>query len=162
MASSTPKVVKAIRKLRHYKQRFRPGARFVWRKPTEWPNEKGKGRTLFPSGSIIPDYVIKQMGRAKLGRFWASNRIELLEFDSPNVLTGRVDINDPMQIKQAGGKKKKAAAKKPKATAKGNGAAKKKAARKPRTAEQKAASAAKRAATIARKKAEAAAADGEE
>ena len=33
-ANSKPKVVKAIRKLRHYKQRFRPGARFVWRSGT--------------------------------------------------------------------------------------------------------------------------------
>jgi hypothetical protein len=83
--SSGPQVVKAIRKIRHWKQRWDPRARFVWRKQTTWSSPGHKAVT-FPPGSVLEDWVIESMGAAKLRRFWESHRIELLEFD---VDTGR-------------------------------------------------------------------------
>ena len=86
-----PPVVKVIRKLRHWKQRFNRKAAFVWRKETAWPRHEANGKTtrvVFPAGSVIPPWVIATMG-AKLRRFWESERIELLEFESPDVATGQ-------------------------------------------------------------------------
>ncbi len=83
--SSGPKVVRAIRKIRHWKQRWDPRAAFVWRKQTTWSTPRHKAVT-FPAGSVLEDWVIESMGAAKLRRFWESHRIELLEFD---VDTGR-------------------------------------------------------------------------
>ncbi len=76
--AKAPKVVQTIRKLRHWKQQYQKNARFVWRKATRWPNEHGKGDTLYPAGSFVPVWVQATMG-AKLRRFWESNRIELYE-----------------------------------------------------------------------------------
>ncbi len=84
-ASSGPKVVRAIRKIRHWKQRWDPRAAFVWRKQTTWSTPGHKAVT-FPPGSVLEDWVIESMGAAKLRRFWESHRIELLEFDTD---TGR-------------------------------------------------------------------------
>jgi hypothetical protein len=118
-SSTKPKAVKVVRKLRHLKQRFHAKAAFIWRRPTSWPRN---GKAVdFPAGSIVPDWVIKDMGGAKLRRFWESHRIELAEFDAPDVRTGQVEVVAPEPApKQPKAKGKKAGKKKAskKATAK--------------------------------------------
>ena len=84
-ASSGPKVVKAVRKIRHWKQRYDAKAAFVWRKQTTWSTPTHKAVT-FPAGSVVEEWVLESMGAAKLRRFWESHRIELREFDND---TGR-------------------------------------------------------------------------
>ena len=119
--TETPQVVKAIRKIRHWKQRWDPNAAFVWRKETRWPKPSKSGRTstrvVFPAGSVLTPWVIESMGKAKLRRFWESHRIELLEFNAPNVATGQAQITPgeettrPMKVarpKPAKAKKKAA------------------------------------------------------
>ncbi len=89
-----PEVVKVIRKLRHWKQRYDAKASFVWRRQTQWPDTSGDGKpelVTFPPGSLVPERVIKSMGPAKLRRFWESRRIELAEFEAPNVATGAAE-----------------------------------------------------------------------
>jgi hypothetical protein len=94
-AAASPQV---IRKFRHWKQRFDPKAKMVWRKRVRWPNtEKTKpgkpadGLVTFEPGTEVPAWVIKSMGGAKLRNLWESGRIELLGFKGPNVRTGVVD-----------------------------------------------------------------------
>lgn len=89
MATSQPK---RIRALRHWKQRFDPKARFVWRKDTDW------GEQHFGAGTVIPDEIIEEMGRAKLRRFWESHFIELAEFDEPDVMTGIVPPSTEVEV----------------------------------------------------------------
>ncbi len=115
-----PKVVQSIRKIRHWKQRYDPKARFVFRRATSWPLvtkdgkiKPGPDRIQYPAGSIIPDAVVKSMG-AKLRRWWEGHLIELHEFKAPNVTTGVVNMRDPTgklsgakQTKKKGKKKGK-------------------------------------------------------
>lgn len=87
-----------VRTIRHWKQQFDKGARFVWRKPTKWD-----GNTSFEAGSEVPKGLLPP---TKLRRFWEAGRIELAEFDEPkNVFLGR---NEPKKRTV-----KKPAAKKP-------------------------------------------------
>ncbi len=69
----------AVRRLRHWKQRYDPNAAFVWRKSTTYR------ATIYPAGSIVPDEIIEDMGRVKLRRFWEAGRIELSEFEAPSI-----------------------------------------------------------------------------
>lgn len=72
----------AIRKLRHWKQRWNKHAEFVWRRPTVYLG------VLHQPGDPVPEVL--QQNPTKLRRFWESQRIELAEFEAPNVTTGRV------------------------------------------------------------------------
>ena len=72
-------ILKPVRKLRHWKQRYDEKAAFVWRKPTTY------GGVFFQGGSVIPPNIIESIGRKKLKRFWEAGRIELAEFDEPLV-----------------------------------------------------------------------------
>ena len=73
----------AIRKLRHWKQRFAADAVFVCRRRMEWGGE------TYEPGDRIPEELA--VHKAKLRRFWESGWIELAEFDAPNVATGQVE-----------------------------------------------------------------------
>jgi RTX calcium-binding nonapeptide repeat (4 copies) len=75
-------MLKRIRKLRHWKQRYDPTAKFVWRRSVTWDGEP------MVIGAEIPASLAEN--RTRLRRFWASNIIELLAFDEPDVVTGRV------------------------------------------------------------------------
>jgi hypothetical protein len=75
--------MRRIRKLRHWKQRFDKNARFVWSKSTTYGNKR------YRPGDDIPEDLAEK--HTKLRRFWESHRIELAEFDEPNVLTGQVE-----------------------------------------------------------------------
>ena len=70
-----------IRRLRHWKQRWDPNARFIFRRRTLYSGE------VFEAGDIIPETLANN--RAKLRRFWEAKRIELAEFEAPNVQTGQ-------------------------------------------------------------------------
>lgn len=69
-----------VRKLRHWKQQFDPRAKFVWRKNLRFAGEQ------MVAGDIVPDGLLKP---TKLRRFWESGIIELAEFETPDVATGR-------------------------------------------------------------------------
>ncbi|MEE8609003.1 MAG: hypothetical protein V3S55_15470 [Nitrospiraceae bacterium] len=75
-----------IRKLRHWKQRFDRNAEFIWRRPTEY------GDWTYESGESIPEQLANNP--TKLRRFWESGRIELAEFEMPDVTTGQVESDD--------------------------------------------------------------------
>ena len=70
-----------IRKLRHWKQRWDPNAEFIFRRRTRYSGE------VFEAGDLIPETLANN--RAKLRRFWEAKRIELAEFEAPNVQTGQ-------------------------------------------------------------------------
>ena len=63
---------KPIRKLRHWKQRYDPNARFICRRRMRW------GGRVYESGDPIPAQLATNKG--KLRRFWEAGRIELAEF----------------------------------------------------------------------------------
>ena len=85
----------AIRKLRHWKQRFDPSAAFVCRRLMQWG-----GKTYEP-GDRIPEELAAN--KAKLRRFWESGWIELDGFDAPNVVTGQVEpaVGDESELPPA-------------------------------------------------------------
>ncbi len=74
---------KQVRKLRHWKQRWDRNADFVWSRRTIYA-----GVTYTP-GDPIPDDLAARP--TKLRRFWESKRIELAEFEAPNVATGQAE-----------------------------------------------------------------------
>ncbi len=78
-----------VRILRHWKQRFRKDAEFIWRRPVIYAGEKCN------PGDSIPDILAVNV--AKLRRFWESGTIELAQFEDPNVLTGRVARSTPSE-----------------------------------------------------------------
>ena len=80
MAQETRKMVRTFR---HWKQRFHKNSDFVWRRPTRYAGE------LYLAGDPIPDHL--KDSPTKLRRFWESKRIELAEFEDPNVVTGQVE-----------------------------------------------------------------------
>lgn len=87
------RVVKHTRRLRHWKQQFDENAAFVWRRPLKW-----KGKTM-KVGDKLSKRLIKEMGRAKLRRFWESHAIELCDFSAPEkILPEQVEL--PKLIKQ--------------------------------------------------------------
>ena len=77
------KVLKPIRKLRHWKQRFDKNAAFAWRKNITYAGH------YYARGELVPEGLIP---RTKIRRFWESRIIELYEFAEPNVLTGQVPV----------------------------------------------------------------------
>ena len=68
---------KLIRKLRHWKQRYDPNARFICRRRMRW------GGLIYESGDPIPEQLAES--KSKLRRFWEAGRIELAEFEVPGV-----------------------------------------------------------------------------
>lgn len=80
--------MRQVRKLRHWKQRFNENACFIWRRPTVFMG------VPYNPGDKIPEEL--EQNKTKLRRFWESGRIELAEFDEPNVATGQVD-DDPLK-----------------------------------------------------------------
>lgn len=81
--------MRKVRKLRHWKQRFNPNARFIWRRPTTFFG------TLYEAGTEVPEGLVTG---AKLRRFWESQRIELFEFEDPNVATGQREAKDDQLV----------------------------------------------------------------
>ncbi len=68
----------SVRKIRHWKQRYVPGASFIWRRSILYNGQQ------FRPGDIAPD-----LGRTKERRLWESGTIELANFDQPkDVSTG--------------------------------------------------------------------------
>lgn len=64
---------KPISKFRHWKQRFEPGAKFIFRRGLTY------GPKTYQPGDLIPDEL--QNNRKKLRLFWDSGYIELAEFE---------------------------------------------------------------------------------
>lgn len=110
-----PEAVKTIGKFRHWKQRFDPNAAFVFRRALAWPAlvpmldedgepmadangseilVRGEKRIAFPAGAVVPQWVVEDMGVAKLRRWWESKWIELYHFENPNVAVGRPVMAD--------------------------------------------------------------------
>jgi len=74
-------MMRKVRKLRHWKQRFDKNAKFIWRHNITWA-----GENVVP-GDPIPKSL--EDNPTKLRRFWQSNVIELAEFEEPDVATGQ-------------------------------------------------------------------------
>lgn len=73
---------KFIRKCRHWKQRFDPNARFIFRRPAKFANAGA-----FEVGDLVPPDLLSPI---KLRNFWEAKWIELAEFDEPiNITTGQ-------------------------------------------------------------------------
>ncbi len=72
-----------VRKMRHWKQRWQKDAKFVWSRPTTY------GCHPYKPGDDLPEELMKQP--TKLRRFWESRRIELKDFEAPNVATGQTE-----------------------------------------------------------------------
>lgn len=85
-----------VRKLRHWKQRYDPNAKFICRRPMFW-----KGRR-YERGEPIPDDLYEM--KAKLRRFWESHAIEIAEFEAPDVALGRA--KEPEDLVGKAGKRK--------------------------------------------------------
>lgn len=68
-------------RLRHWKQKFRPGAEFVWAKCLLF------GGALTVPGRKIPKKL--SANRNKVRRFWDSGAIQLAKFIAPDVATGQ-------------------------------------------------------------------------
>lgn len=81
----------AARRLRHWKQRYQPGARFVFSRQTRW------GDRAYEPGDLIPDDLAGN--RNRLRRLWDARRIELEVFEAPDVGTGQPP--DPQDGHQA-------------------------------------------------------------
>ncbi len=75
--------LKKVRTLRHWKQRFKKDAAFIWRRPKIY-----QGKQYMP-GDPLPQDLTKAI--TKLRRFWEGGVIELAQFEDPNVATGLVD-----------------------------------------------------------------------
>lgn len=92
---------KQVRKLRHWKQRWDKNADFVWTRYTVYAGERCE------PGNPIPDDL--RAKPTKLRRFWESGRIELAEFEAPNVATGQPekprldDLPEDVIVEQLGG-----------------------------------------------------------
>lgn len=99
MTAEATQPVRRVRTLRHWKQRFDRNARMVWRKRTTWSQE-----LQFEAGEEIPPEIIKQIGPAKLRRFWESHFIELQGFEDPDVGTGQVaEVPTPEPVQTTSG-----------------------------------------------------------
>lgn len=75
-----------VRRLRHWKQRFNPGAKFIWRSNVLW-----QGKRVKP-GDPVPQELNERTNRGKLRRLWEAGVICLAEFDVPDVVTGRAPV----------------------------------------------------------------------
>ena len=71
----TARPFRKVRKLRHWKQRYKPGAKFIFRRRTLYAG------VIYEAGDMIPEALAKS--KAKLRRFWEAKRIELAQFEDP-------------------------------------------------------------------------------
>ncbi|MYC97279.1 MAG: hypothetical protein F4X14_20170 [Caldilineaceae bacterium SB0661_bin_32] len=62
-----------VRTLRHYRQRFLPGAAFVFRRPRVWMGKR------YAAGDACPESLVDN--RAKCETFWENEWIELAQFE---------------------------------------------------------------------------------
>jgi len=62
-----------VRTLRHYRQRFLPGAAFVFRRPRAWLGKR------YEAGDACPESLVDN--RAKCETFWENEWIELAQFE---------------------------------------------------------------------------------
>lgn len=77
-----------VRTLRHWKQQFEPGAKFIWRRKSKWAG------VTYESGTPLDPEIIPN--KAKLRRLWEAGRIELAQFTAPkNVTSGRDKARSP-------------------------------------------------------------------
>lgn len=65
-------------RLRHWKQRFKPTARFVFRRATNWDG------TSYSPGDRVPDGITER----RLRMLWDARRIQLMDFPPIDVATG--------------------------------------------------------------------------
>lgn len=73
-----------VRRLRHWKQRFDPKAKFVWRTAKLFNSEM-----TVPGEPLPKDFVDNPRNRNKIRSLWEAGMIELAQFDEvTNVLTG--------------------------------------------------------------------------
>lgn len=73
-----------VRRLRHWKQRFDPNAKFVWRTVKLFG-----GKETVPGEPLPEDFVNNPRNRNKIFRLWEAGMIELAEFKAvKNTLTG--------------------------------------------------------------------------
>ena len=68
-------------RLRHWKQRFTPGARFIFRRRTKW------GPRAYKPGDAVPEDLRNNVRRLHV--MWDAGRIQLMYFPVLNVATGR-------------------------------------------------------------------------
>lgn len=80
--------------LRHWKQRFTPGAKFVWNKPVIWQS------AVMSVGDPIPDDLAKNP--AKLKRFWDSKTIALAEFEPPKAYADKAILTPESRVYKEG------------------------------------------------------------
>ena len=85
---------RAIRKLRHWKQRFNPDAAFVCRRRLAW------GERIYEPGDPVPEGLARHKG--KLRRFWESGQIELAEFETTKRVKS-TDFGNAAKVEAKGG-----------------------------------------------------------
>lgn len=81
-----PESLRPVRSVRHWKQQFRKGGPFRWRRPTVFAGVR------YEAGEVVPDGLLSP---TKARRFWRSLRIEMAEFVAPDVLSGVVPSAAP-------------------------------------------------------------------
>ena len=62
-----------VRTLRHYRQRFLPGAEFVFRRPRVWMNKQ------YAIGAPVPASLLENKGKLRI--FWDAGFIEIAQFE---------------------------------------------------------------------------------
>ena len=72
--------MRAVRKLRHWKQRYDEDAKFIWRRSVTWNG------VMVEVGTEVPEDLANN--KAKLRRFWQSHIIELAVFEERDVMSG--------------------------------------------------------------------------
>lgn len=70
------------RKLRHWKERFRKDAAFIWARPIKWGGER------VTPGDRVPQDLLDKPTKVRL--FWEAKVIHLADFTAPNVATGQI------------------------------------------------------------------------
>lgn len=70
-----------VRKFRHWKQRFNPDAKFIFRRGVLF------GPKRYDRGDLCPEELLRN--KLKLRNFWEARVIELAEFEVPDIITGQ-------------------------------------------------------------------------
>lgn len=79
----------ATGKIRHWKQRFDPRTKYVWRKDMLFAGENYK------IGDEIPDSLAENLNKLRI--FWESRVIELKIFEAPDIVTGEVSNKEEIE-----------------------------------------------------------------
>ena len=85
-------MTRRTRRLRHWKQRFDPNAKFIWRTSKLWD-----GKMTVPGEEVDPEFAANKRNRNKLRNLWESGMIELAEFKPvKDVTTGEREADEPV------------------------------------------------------------------